>query len=360
MCNSCKKTILALGTDIKNRILLAKGSSIRFGADIGDLSEVSNYELFKKEVRKALKRYKPNIIAFDLHPNYFSSLLAKAISYQPSAISYQPIQHHHAHIASVMYEHNLPGPVIGVSFDGTGYGEDGNSWGGEFLLVGKSGFKCLAHLKYRMLPGADKVVFEPWRMAVSILREKALTFLPGVKKIDKELVLKMLSKRINSPLSSSAGRLFDAAASLLGVCLYASHQAQGPIKLEAMCNPKINTSYGFSISRQNSCCVIDTDGLFLGMLNDLRYKRDKSIIATKFHNSLAEIIAETVKKLFKVYNVKKIALSGGVFQNNFLKTKAIKALTKLGFDVFTNIKTSVTDWNISLGQYYVSCSTGKS
>lgn len=351
------KTIVALGADIKNRFLIAKGNSLFFGPDIGDLSRAENFELFKKQIRRATKRIKPEIIACDLHPNYFSSLFAREISTHNFLL---PVQHHHAHIASVMGEHNLKRPVIGVSFDGTGFGQDANSWGGEFLLVEGSGFKRLAHLKYRMMPGGDKVVSEPWRMVLSILGKKAAHLLKNVARNERELMLAMMSKKINSPLTSSAGRLFDAAASLLGLCTYASYEAEGPIKLEAMCDKRIDKRYGFGIVKENGCSIIDTDELFLGMLKDLKRRRDKRLIATKFHNSMAEVIIRMVKKLSKFSGTKNIALSGGVFQNSFLKTKVIKKLTTSGFKVFTNIETPVNDLNISLGQYYVSCSAGKS
>ncbi len=353
------KTALALGADIKNRFLLAKGGSFYFGPDIGDLSKAENFEFFKKQVRKVTKRIKSNIIACDLHPNYFSSLFAKECSLKLKAYSLKLVQHHHAHIASVMQEHNLKSPVIGVSFDGTGFGQDGNSWGGEFLLVEGSGFKRIAHLKYRMAPGGDKVVSEPWRMVLSILGKKATPFLTGVKKKDKELILAILSKNINSPKTSSAGRLFDAAAALLGVCVYASYEAEGPIKLEAMCDEKINKQYGFAVVKENGCSIIDTDGLFQEMLKDLKKGKTKQVIATKFHNSMAEIIVNMVKKLSKSFGIKNITLSGGVFQNNFLKTKVIKKLANSGFKVFTNVETPVNDFNISLGQYYVSCHSRK-
>ena len=353
------KTILALGADIKNRFLISSSGSLYFGPDIGDLSEAKNYELFKKEVLKATKEFKPDIIACDLHPGYFSTKFARELNSQLSTLNCQLIQHHHAHIASVMQEHNLKRPLIGVSFDGTGYGRDENSWGGEFLLVEKSRFKRLAHLKYRLMPGGDKVVGEPWRMALSILGKKAFPFLSGVRKKDKELILTMMRKNINSPKTSSAGRLFDAAASLLGVCVKALYEAEGPIKLEAMCDQRIDKRYEFEIDKENGYFIINADGLFLGMLKDIKIGKGRSLIATKFHNSMAEIIVATVKRLSRSLGIKDIALSGGVFQNNFLKTKVIKGMADSGFNVFTNIKTPVNDLNISLGQYYVSCNSRK-
>jgi hydrogenase maturation protein HypF len=347
------KTILALGADIKNRFLLAKGNSFRFGPDIGDLSETENYELFKREVRKAVKRFKPDIIGCDLHPGYFSSRFAKELNAQCTTHNAQLIQHHHAHIASVMQEHRLKGKVLGVSFDGTGFGSDGNFWGGEFLLVNRSKFKRLAYLKYRMMPGGDKVVYEPWRMVLSILGGRALPFLKKVRKKDQQLLLAMLAKRINSPLTSSAGRLFDAAAALLGLGLYASYEAQGPIRLEGICHRNISSGYRFATAEENGCSIVDTDGLFLGMLKDLKQNKDKGLIAAKFHNSIAKIIIDTAKNLAGSCGIKNVALSGGVFQNNLLRHRAIQGISAAGLNVFTNINTPLNDFNISLGQYYV-------
>ena len=353
-------TILALGADIKNRFLIARGNQLYFGPDIKDLSWAENFEFFKKEVNRAIKKFKPDIISCDLHPNYFSSILARELSVSSASNFLLSVQHHHAHIASVMQEHNLKTAVIGVSFDGTGYGRDGNSWGGEFLLVDKSGFRRLAHLKYRKMPGGDKVVTQPWRMVLSILGNKAFPFLKGVRRDEMELVLKMMSKDINSPLSSSAGRLFDAASALLGICVYASYEAQGPIELEAMCVEKIEQRYKFEIVEQNGAFIIDTDEIFQQMLGDLKKKKSKPVIATKFHNSMAELITAMVKRLSSSSGIRDIALSGGVFQNKFLKKKAVEKLAASGFRVFTNEKIPVNDLNISLGQYYVSCHTSKS
>ncbi|MFH1553098.1 MAG: carbamoyltransferase HypF, partial [Candidatus Omnitrophota bacterium] len=158
------KTIFAAGADIKNKFIVAKGHDLYLGPDITDLSSAENYELFKQEVRKATEENKPDIIACDLHPGYFSTKFAKECSLQLATCSLQPVQHHHAHIASVMHECGLEGPVIGFSFDVTGYGTDSNIWGGEFLLVQRDGFERATHLKYWKMPGGDKAVSEPWRM----------------------------------------------------------------------------------------------------------------------------------------------------------------------------------------------------
>jgi len=348
-----EKIILALGADMKNRFLFTNGKRLIFGPDLGDLGDVRNFEIFKKEIGSVTKKSKPRIIAHDLHPGYFSTKLASVLCPPVRARRIISVQHHHAHIASVIYEHDLKKPLIGVSFDGTGFGADGNMWGGEFLLVEKTGFKRLAHLSYNKMPGGDKVVFEPWRMAVSVLGEKAIPFLRHANKNDKNAVLFMMSKNINSPLTSSAGRIFDACAALLGICEFASYEAEGPIKLEAICENGVDGAYEFRFIKNKNNYMIDTKPLFLGVIKDLKKGKRKSYISAKFHNSVAYIVIYTAKKLSKNLGIKDIALSGGVFQNRYLNTKILKGLpAKL--KVFRNEKTPINDLNISLGQYWIS------
>jgi len=348
-----KKTVLALGSDTKNRFLLSGGRSLLFGPDIQDLSNAENYALVRKEVQKALKKVMPKLIACDMHPGYFSSSLAKEISLKLPKSTLLAFQHHHAHIASVIYEHGLKEPVIGVSFDGTGYGTDGNIWGGEFFTVRGKHFKRVAHLKYQMLPGGDKAVLEPWRMVLSILGKSGLSAIKEAPKEEKFLVLKMLEKGLNSPLSSSAGRLFDAAAALLGICEYASYEAEGPIKLESLCSKKVKGSYPFDLADEKGLIVVDPKKIFLALLEDKKKEKSKETIATKFHNSMIKIIIETVKKISKESGIKNTVLSGGVFQNGFLRERCIKELVALRFKVFTNNKAPVNDLNVALGQYYM-------
>jgi hydrogenase maturation protein HypF len=356
-----KKTIFATGGDIKNKFLFAKGDELYPGPDIGDLSDAENFEKFKKEAHCLAidKKIKPSVIAYDLHPGYFSTKFAKEKhSWLAKKYKLIPVQHHHAHIASVMYEYDLKEPVIGATFDGTGYGTDGNIWGGEFLLAEGANFKRLAYLKYRPMPGGDKVISEPWRMVLSILAEEGASFIEGVPEKDKKLVLAMLEKGINSPLTSSAGRLFDAASALLGLCVYASYEAEGPIKLEAMCSEEVVESYKFSVMREEDHYIVDTDGVFKGMASDIG-KKPEALIATKFHNSMAEVISRMVQKLSREYRINKIVLSGGVFQNKFLKKRVLEKLEKTNLKIFTNRSYPAGDLNVALGQYYVSSSTCK-
>ena len=351
------KAFLALGADTKNRFLSARGKSLLFGPDLGDLNNVKNYTSFKKNIQKAVKEIGPDIVACDLHPGYFSTKLAVDNSLKLKAYSLQLVQHHHAHIASVMFEHKLSRPLIGVSFDGNGFGSDGNMWGGEFLLVDRNGFRRLGHLKYFKMPGNEKSVREPWRMVLSILGKDGTDFVRNASRFEKNTILAMCDKNINCPLSSSAGRLFDAAASILGVCERASYEAEGPIKLEALCESAVKGGYEFAMSENGAGIIIDTKPVFFGMMRDIRKRKKKPLIATKFHNSIVAVIINTLMKLSKRWGIKDIALSGGVFQNRYLMSKLERAFSGLPVRVFTNVKTPVNDLNISLGQYYVLSST---
>lgn len=354
-----KRSVLALGADVKNRFLFKKDDKISFGPDIGDLSEVTNFGLFKSSILKTFKSRIPDVLLSDMHPGYFSSRFGNELVRTRRASRVMRIQHHHAHIASVIREHDLKGPVIGVSFDGTGFGTDGNMWGGEFLLVGRGSFLRLGHLKYLKMPGGEKVIAEPWRMVVSILGRKGMGLLKTVRRKEGEIVLSMCDRGINAPFTSSAGRLFDAAAALLGIAERSSYEAEGPIKLESLCRNGIRESYEFITHKTDRRYIIDTLPVFTEMVADIRKKKKAAEVATKFHNSMVNIITETVSRLSKNSGVKKIALSGGVFQNKFLKTETIKKLCRKGFAVFINKQTPANDFNISSGQYHVFSSTGK-
>jgi len=351
--------IVALGADIKSQWLIAKGKNLFWGPQGGDLSLTENFDRFKRSLKDMLRKriVRPDIIACDLHPGYFSTQVANELSQR--AHSLISVQHHHAHIASIMCDHNLRRPVLGVAFDGTGLGTDGHMWGGEFLVVEEKTFKRLAHLEYVRMPGGDKVVAEPWRLVVSILGPQGVRKFCDINAHEIKLVASMLSKNINCPFTSSAGRLFDAAAALLGICPIARYEAEGPIKLERLCRHDLSGCYDFGLSRKNGMDIIETGDIFRSMVKDLTAHQGMDKIATKFHNAMAAIIVRTVKRLSQRTGVKDVALSGGVFQNKFLFSKTVANLEKNNLRVFSNRKNPVNDLNIALGQYYVSSRSGK-
>lgn len=353
--------ILALGADIKNRFCLGMGDKMFFGPVLGDLNLAENDRRFKASVKALLKKNKvrPVQIAHDLHPGYFSTRFAHELFISYPRAQMKAIQHHHAHLASVLWEHDLRRPVLGVSMDGTGYGLDGQIWGGEFFLLDRGRFERLAHLKYFKMPGGEQAVKEPWRMVLSILGPKARGFLQDIPEKKQTIILEMLRKNVNCPQTSSAGRLFDAASALLGICREARYEAQGPIALEALCEPGIRETFEFGSYSQSGITIIDPTPIFSGMARDMRRKRTSQAMATKFHNSISGLTVKTVLALSRKTGIKDVVLSGGVFQNRFLLKCVLWDFSRTSLGVYRNEKLPVNDLNISIGQYHVSRATGK-
>jgi len=243
-----------------------------------------------------------------------------------------------------------------VAFDGTGYGPDGNIWGGEFLLCDLVDYKRISHFDYLPLPGGDLASEEPWRMAVSWLykvygndfRKLELAFFGHLEPEKTELLIRMIDKNINCPLTSGAGRLFDAVASMLGLCQVASFPAEGPMKLESLVTKNCSESYAFVIDQ-----TIRFDATIRGIVDDLSKGLDKSIIATKFHNTIISVIFETVDVVRRKEGINKIVLSGGVFQNKYLLEGTISLLKKNNFEVYTHASVPTNDGGIALGQLAV-------
>jgi len=354
-------TVLAAGSDIKSQFLISHRNRFVFGPIIGDLSDSQNYERYQKAVKRIFRKLgtTPDIIAHDFHPGYFTTQFARTYADRLKSCRPIPVQHHQAHIASVIAEYKIKKDVIGVSFDGTGWGADGNIWGGEFFLCRRKQFERVGHLQYIKMPGGDKCVHEPWRIMLSLLGKKAISFLKVPTRKEKEIVLRMLAKDINTPLTSSCGRLFDAAAALLGICEVASFEAEGPMKLEALVQPANEGSYEFLITERAGIHTIDARPIFLGMIKDIKKGIAQTILATKFHNSFVNIIFEMIKRLSQKTRIQDVVFSGGVFQNNILLTKTVRALQKNKYNVFLNNKIPLNDLNIALGQYYVSRYFGK-
>jgi len=255
-----------------------------------------------------------------------------------------------------MAEHHLNEKVIGIALDGTGYGTDGNSWGAEFMICDLNDFERVTHFEYIPLPGGDLATEEPWRMAVSYLykvfgREFLNLELPFLRNIDPErvqLVLQMIDKKINSPLTSSAGRLFDCVASLLDLVQVASFQAEGPMRLESLVRKGCTESYPFQ--NLETFCF---DQTIRNIVKDIRTGIDKGTIATKFHNTIISVIFEFANSIRLNQGINKVALSGGVFQNKYLLEGALEILQKNNFEVYSHSKVPANDGGIALGQLAV-------
>lgn len=358
----CKGNILSCGAELKNTFCLTKGNYAFLSQHIGDLENLETLQSFEKGIEqfKHLFSIEPRVIAYDMHPEYLSTKYAKRLSLKHPDIPTVPIQHHYAHIASCMAENGITDKVIGIAFDGTGYGTDGKIWGAEFLIADLENSKRVGHLRYIPMPGGEMAIKEPWRMAVSYLYD---TYgdgftdlgLESVKKIPREkreLVKKMISQGINSPLTSSMGRFFDAVSAMLSICMKNNYEAQAAIELEMAIKEKEEREeqYKYSIMDENGLLIIDTKELVRGIVEDIKGASSTSFISSKFHNTIVEIITDISNKLRKRFGLNKIALSGGVFQNMFLLNKTVKGLQKNGFSLYTHHRVPTNDGGISLGQ----------
>jgi len=339
-----KKPILACGADMKGAFALGSGTQVFLYEGFGDLSDPDNLARYRKAIIGALKttRIKPAIIACDMHPGYFSTSYAKDLWKKPTFL----VQHHEAHIASVIIDNEAKGDCVGVAFDGTGYGIDGNIWGGEFFIGSVKGFKRAAHLEYVPMPGSDAAIRQPWRMVVSYLHaagDRGKFLKKFNKRNQAPLIIDMIEKKINAPLTSSAGRLFDAAASLVLRKDTADFEAELPIALEKIADRNCDESYGAALPS-------DSAGIIKRVAADVDRKVDSGIISARFHNTVSGMIAQTAKRLCRQYRAKKIVLSGGVFQNKFLSEKTVDMLSGCGFSVYTHKNISTTDSGIPVGQ----------
>lgn len=346
--------IIAFGAELTNCFCVGKGQKAFLSQHIGDLQGLETIQFYENTIKQfiSLFRVKPELLAVDMHPEYIST--KAGLNYGNFQVV--KIQHHHAHIASCMAEHRLDERVIGVALDGTGYGTDGHIWGSEFLLCDLNDFERITHFDYIPLPGGDSAAEEPWRTAVSFLykvfgREFLTLELPALKHLDPEkveLIIQMIDKKINCPLSSGAGRLFDCVASLLNLVQNATFQAEGPMRLEAIVSSDCTASYAFECNE-----TIQFTTTIQEIIDDILRGTDKSIIATKFHNTIILVIFETVKSIRMKAGINKVVLSGGVFQNKYLLEGTIQVLLKNNFEVFSHATVPSNDGGIALGQLAV-------
>ncbi len=342
--------ILAVGGELKNTFCLVRDGQAFLSQHIGNLKDYKTYSHFSCEIEswKHLMRIEPRVIAHDLHPGYLSTRFA-AIARIPHKIG---VQHHHAHIASVMAEHDLHDPVIGVALDGTGYGTDNTIWGGEFMVSDRYDFERVAHFKAYRLPGGDKAVEEPWRMAVSVLTSEGLDE-AGMRKFPAakwRLVEKMAKAGFNSPWTSSAGRLFDAVAAILGLCDVTTYEAQAAIRLESIADPRVTDRYPFAVQTGDHPWVLDFGPTIRAILAERRHGIAVSEISAKFHNTIAASVLHTCRFVRGQRDLNVVALSGGVFQNALLLRRTVEALQSRHFRVFTNTAVPFNDGGLALGQ----------
>ncbi len=345
--------ILACGAELKNTFCLTKGHYAILSQHIGDLQNYETLQFFQEtfENLKKLFRVEPEAVAYDLHPLYMSSRFAQTLPIERKIA----VQHHHAHIASCMAENHLQGEVIGVAFDGTGYGTDGQIWGGEFLVADFGGFKRQAHFRYVPLPGGDAAVRQPWRMALSYLRDRyganipRVAFLKSIPEKQIALVDAMLARGINTIKTSSCGRLFDAVASLIGLRHEVNFEGQAAIELEAIAMDGVNEEYPFRLDEGDSV-EIDFRATIEAIVQDLDHAKTRPYISSCFHNTVARATVEMCRWIREDTKLNRVCLSGGTFQNHYLLDRAVNWLREADFEVFFLSTVPANDGGISLGQ----------
>lgn len=356
---SFKLPLLAVGGYLKNTFALAKDNHIFISHHIGDLDNLSAIQAFEEGIAhyKKIFQIEPEVIACDLHPEYYSTKYAQELSKsRGKKLIY--VQHHHAHIASCMIENNLKDKVIGIAFDGTGYGLDETIWGGEILISDLANFERVGHLEYLPQPGGESAINNPWQMAVSWLYKVFndeifnldIEFIPRIGHENIKNVVNLIKNKVNSPQTSSFGRLFASVSSILGLCDRASFEAEAEMKLEQVVDEHSKDCYEFSLKEENREFIILAVPVIREIVDDLMQAVSKERVSSKFHNGIVEIIYKLLQRLKRRYKINNVCLSGGVFQNLILLTKLYDFLTKKGFKLYIQGKVPANDGGISLGQ----------
>jgi hydrogenase maturation protein HypF len=345
------RAVLACGAELKNTFCLAKGSRAFLSHHIGDLENFETLRSFTEGIAhfRRLFDIDPVIVAHDLHPEYLSTKYALELD----GVDLVGVQHHHAHIASCLADNGEAGPVIGVAFDGTGFGPDGTIWGGEFLLADLAGFRRVGHLDTVPMPGGAAAIRAPWRMAAAHLAAAYPDAIPVLSVVERhaetwDAVLAMAERGVNSPRTSSAGRLFDAVAALLGIRDAINYEGQAAIELEQRADPSERGSYPVLAGT-----VLPGAELVRAVVDDLARGVAVPTIAARFHNAVADAVTGVCERIRDESGVGVVALSGGVWQNLLLTTRAMESLRARGFRVLTHSRVPCNDGGISLGQAVV-------
>lgn len=350
--------ILAVGAHLKNTIALAIHENVFVSQHIGDLETPEAHAAFCNVIESFHKLFEVNseIVASDLHPDYLSTRFARS-----SDCTVIGVQHHYAHIAACMAENELEDPVLGVSWDGTGYGLDGTLWGGEFLLVDHSSFRRVACLRTFRLPGGDQAIKQPRRSALGVLYEifgdvlferGDLAVLEAFSAAETGVLRKMLARGLNSPVTSSAGRLFDAVAAILGLRLEAGFEGQAAMELEfSATGDEGEDAYPFTLNMgkgtgDSELILVDWELAIHALLADMKTGRPAGLISGRFHRTLAEMIVAVARKL----EIERVALSGGCFQNKLLTERTVRRLEAEGFRPYWHQRIPPNDGGIAVGQ----------
>lgn len=352
--------ILAFGAEKVNAFALGKGETILQSQYIGDLKNWETFRFYQQSLERfqQLFRFTPRRLVCDLHPDYFSSREAERMATE-QGLSLLKVQHHHAHAAACMLEYGLHEPVIALVMDGTGLGDDGTVWGGEFFLCDRKSYRRMAHLEYFPLPGGDKASAEPWRMAVACLWKSGLplpaSFEKRIGKEKTELVIKMMEKKINTPFTCSAGRLFDAVASLTGICDFATRQAEAPVLLEQAALKGDWRPYPFEAGTGEE---VTLRPLIRQLWQEVTAGTAAAIISARFHRTLAGILQEKAMALLQQTGTEKVILSGGCFQNKLLTECLQRQFAESGIPLYVPGRIPCNDGGIAAGQLAIAGEKG--
>ena len=351
--------VVGLGGELKNTFCFVKGYAAYPSQHIGDLEQAPARD-FYEEAYRFFRRFldaRPRAACHDLHPAYFTTAFAD----RAGADRLFALQHHKAHIFSALADTGFDGKAVGVAFDGTGYGEDGAIWGGEFFAIDGMDVRRAGRLAYFPLPGGDAAVREPWRTALSLLRETlgaaeaeraARELFPGVPPDSIRLVLDALEKKINVAPTSSAGRLFDAVAAICGLCARSSYEGQAPMRLEGAAARAAAGTYPFTLAEEDGQLAVDWSGLVRGTVADARGRLPAGTISRRFHDSLAAAVVAAASRLAESAGARHVVLSGGVFQNVTLLSRVLSGLRKRKLSPLIHRQVPANDGGISLGQAY--------
>jgi len=364
--NPSECNVLACGPELKNTVCLLKGRNAFLSQHIGDLKTAETFAVFKKTVEhmERIFEIKPQIIAHDLHPDYLSTRYAMDLrDDEDGTVQFVGVQHHHAHIVSCMAECGIEGPVIGISLDGTGYGEDGRIWGGEILVADEVSYRRAGHFEYVPMPGGDAVIKEPWRMALSYLYhvyggelwDLDIDFIREIDREKSQVLLSMIDAGVNSILTSSCGRLFDAVAALAGVRHTITYEGQAACELEGIMADEDAGSYPFALLGEgrgdpDQSFVLSFKNTIRAIVDDLRRGVNTGETSRKFHRTIADSLKKSCVRVRKSDGLNRVALSGGVFQNVYLLGTLSAELAALGFDVYRHSLAPNNDGCVALGQ----------
>ena len=354
--NHTPPPVLACGAALKNTVCLTKEDRAFVSQHIGDLENLATYAAFRDTIAhlQRILAITPQAIACDLHPDYLSTRYAT----EQSDLPVIQVQHHHAHIVSAMAENHLDGRVIGLAFDGTGYGPDGTIWGGEVLLAEHGRYERAAFLEPLPMPGGAAAIKAPWRMAISYLyqafgngfRDLDLPFMAAVDPKQADILVAMMQQALNAPLTSSMGRLFDGIAALIGLRSSVAFEGQAAMELEMIAAPEAASPYDFGWHASDEGLRIPTAPIIQGVVTDIRHGQSNAHISRRFHNTLIHLFTDLCSHLRRQTDLDRVVLSGGTFQNAILLEELSRSLAKSGFAVYTHRLVPPNDGGISLGQ----------